>query len=127
MMNQRERDDLDNYITGHYGEDQFRGMAEPNDDLARELKDAWQEVVDTHGPIWYEAEARMEAAMDAIIAALNGPECGCGHPAHPDGPVGVCTGTLSTMSDGDTVAFMVRDGADPNEPCVCTAYVPMRD
>lgn len=49
------------------------------------------------------------------------PECGCGHPAHGDEP---CTGTLATVSDGDLVAVMVRNGADPNEPCACVEYVP---
>ena len=30
-MNQRQKDDLDNYITGHYGNDQFDGEDEPMD------------------------------------------------------------------------------------------------
>lgn len=32
-LNRRQRDELDNYITGHYGEDQFRGSdPEPDDE-----------------------------------------------------------------------------------------------
>jgi hypothetical protein len=30
MLNSRQRADLDNYITGHYGEDQFRDDDEPD-------------------------------------------------------------------------------------------------
>jgi len=32
MMTQRELNDLDNYITGHYGEDQFKRDPDDDDD-----------------------------------------------------------------------------------------------
>lgn len=37
MMNRREKDSLDRYITGNYGEDQFKGGPEDEDDLDETL------------------------------------------------------------------------------------------
>lgn len=30
-----------------------------------------------------------------------------------------CTGTLATLVDADYADALIRDGADPREPCLC--------
>ena len=44
-MNQRERNALDNYITGHYGEDQFRGQDVGSDIVPDDMCDACGQYV----------------------------------------------------------------------------------
>jgi len=45
-------------------------------------------------------------------------ECECGHPLHLE----KCTGTLRTISDGDTAHMMMATGMDGDEPCVCSLH-----
>jgi hypothetical protein len=81
-MDARQRRDLDNYITGHYGEDQYRDIPErlvgtPRNTVAartisHELVLAWEDIQSAHdGPEWHSAAVRMESAMDRIIAAYT--------------------------------------------------------
>lgn len=82
-MDQRMRNDLDNHITGHYGEDQFKEPSPSrNTDATRtishELVLAW-EAIERHlntayghsDPDVQSDSIEMQSAMDAIIAGFT--------------------------------------------------------
>jgi len=48
MMDQRQRDALDAHITGNYGEDQFRGIADPSGLVVKDLVTL---LVTSEGPV----------------------------------------------------------------------------
>ncbi len=59
-MNSRERQNLDRFITGNFGEDQLKGKPEPEDD---ELSDEWDDETKQWGEGFdaYESGATMDA------------------------------------------------------------------
>lgn len=80
-MNQRQRNDLDNHITGHYGEDQFREYPEPFDAHDLEhipplnvLKAAWDKPLPHEDPFMDEESRLLSVAQKVrdYVLAMEG-------------------------------------------------------
>jgi hypothetical protein len=67
-LNDRQRNDLDNYITGHYGEDQFNKNERREDDYEPEIDE-------DKFPQRKQSYAEENAKLDAEIQQWPHPEC----------------------------------------------------